>query len=235
MAIHLISFATATMKGAQRDLAESALAHGVDHVASFGPELVDADFVAAHERILSGFKSRGAGYWLWKPYLILRHLQTLAPEDRLLYLDAGVQVIHSVQPLTQLSSDIVLFKVHSNFVKDWTKRDCLVAMECNEKQFLDQELTNGAFQLYRNTPHAVRFLSDYLRYATRPECLTDEPSRTGPEAPSFREHRHDQSILTLLSLRENITRYRDPSQWGNGCPEMNSPYGQIFHHHRRRY
>ena len=34
-------------------------------------------------------KRKGGGFWLWKPYVILKHLKTLRENDILVYTDAG--------------------------------------------------------------------------------------------------------------------------------------------------
>ena len=38
-----------------------------------------------------------------------------------------------------------------------------------------------------------------------------------------------------LSIRYKITIQRDPSQWGNHKIKQDSPYKQLFFHHRRKY
>ena len=47
----------------------------------------------------------GAGYWCWKPFIMLRELESLQEGDYLLYTDAGrppgTLFRHSVQPLVQ--------------------------------------------------------------------------------------------------------------------------------------
>jgi hypothetical protein len=50
----------------------------------------------------------------------------------------------------------------------------------------------------------------------------------------FKDHRHDQSILSLLVKKYNIEIFRDPTQWGNSEKELfkNSSYDQLFFHHR---
>jgi uncharacterized protein YndB with AHSA1/START domain len=70
----------------------------------------------------------------------------------------------------------------------------------------------------------------------------------------FIEHRHDQSILSLIAIRKDIELFRHPSQYGNHlktelyrdpgewlrCPYStrglydNSPYGTLINHHRGR-
>ncbi len=54
-----------------------------------------------------------------------------------------------------------------------------------------------------------------------------------PNHPGFIEHRHDQSVFSLLGKKYAITPYRDPCQSGNKSMDepifKNSPYSQILH------
>jgi hypothetical protein len=57
---------------------------------------------------------------------------------------------------------------------------------------------------------------DWLAYACEDELITDSPNRLGlPNLPGFVDHRHDQSILSLLAAREALELFRHPSQMGN--------------------
>ena len=63
-----------------------------------------------------------------------------------------------------------------------------------------------------------------------------------PNFPEFRDHRHDQSLLSLVAMRMGIVAYRDPSQYGEPqhCPVAHSPqmdsssYGTLFLHDRNK-
>ena len=57
---------------------------------------------------------------------------------------------------------------------------------------------------------------------------------TKPNFMEFKDHRHDQSVLTILSVKYNFELFRDPTQFGNDFKDQfnNSPYDQLFNHHR---
>lgn len=70
--------------------------------------------------------------------------------------------------------------------------------------------------------------------------IDDSPSRR-PNHPEFREHRHDQAILTTLAYREGIKLHYWPTTYNFGAfnyeklPEYaGDDYPILFHHHRRR-
>ena len=49
--------------------------------------LMTTDFYLENKIILD--KTRGNGYWLWKPFIILETLKKMDDNDVLLYLDSG--------------------------------------------------------------------------------------------------------------------------------------------------
>jgi len=67
---------------------------------------------------------------------------------------------------------------------------------------------NGAFFAVRNTWTARLFVSQWLSYATDIRAITDLDNQLGvSNLPEFVEHRHDQSILSLLSKKWGIPEY----------------------------
>ena len=66
----------------------------VDEYYSFGPEDIDQQFRIKNKDILS--RKRGNGYWLWKPYFILKTLKEKLNEgDYIIYTDAGILYMDS--------------------------------------------------------------------------------------------------------------------------------------------
>ncbi len=210
------------------------------------------DFFRRHRDILS--LPRGAGYWLWKPYYIEQVLRQSAPGDVVAYIDSGIEIIADLSPVVEICSagrGITLFQVHDGHNIIWTKRSCLVGMDCDEPRYHWAQQVLGGFQLYRHCDESFDFLRTWMKYCLRPQLLTDAPNPQGMENyPEFIDHRHDQSIISLLAERWELPIYRCPSQWGNDwalpefcspgiaigkvvAPYENSPYGQLIDHHRR--
>ncbi|CAI5460228.1 unnamed protein product [Closterium sp. Yama58-4] len=71
----------------QRTSCQAALQHGADRCIQYNHTSLDPDFTSRNNKILS--LPRGAGYWVWKPYLILKTLlEEMEDGDLLLYADA---------------------------------------------------------------------------------------------------------------------------------------------------
>lgn len=91
--------------------------------------------------------------------------------------------------------------VFSNWFKEttFTKRDAFVLMDADEKYFYEPPQADAQFIAFKNTPQAREFVEEWLGYCTDERILTDIPSSQGkPDFNDFRDHRHDQSILSLV-------------------------------------
>jgi len=126
----LLNYATAAFADAQKTCSETALSVGeFDVVRSFGPNDLDEQFRLEYDHILR-FR-RGAGYWLWKPYLIYTTLRSLHDGDDLFYCDSGAHFIASAEPLVALcrssQQDVITFEL-PYLESQYTKRDAFVLM-----------------------------------------------------------------------------------------------------------
>lgn len=253
MKLWMVCYANRKFAAPQRWLVRSAERFGFDEIRAYQPrDLQQTDFFRQHREILK--LSRGAGYWLWKPYYILQTLREAAPGDIVAYIDSGIEIIADLKPVVDIcksGSGITLFQVHDGYNIIWTKRSCMAGMNCDEPRYHQAQQVVGGFQLYRHCPKTFEFLSTWLDYCCQPQLLTDSPDPPGMERyPEFRDHRHDQSILSLMATRAGLPVYRCPSQYGNtwamrefrppGTKEFsarlsygNSQYGQLLDHHRR--
>ena len=196
------------------------------------------DFYTKNRYIFDNHKTAN---WIWKSYIILETFNTLEYNDIVLYSDAGLNVLEDLSPLFDLTYNNknggkLLFKIPGPHInKTWTKRDCFILTGCDEEKYWKGILTNGAVSLWQKTDENIEYLKVFQKYTRDPRIITDEPNMCGqPNLLGFNAHRHDQSVLSLLTIKNNLELYRDPTQWGNDEIEMfsNSPYKQLFNHHR---
>ncbi len=218
MAIHLATFATPAFYASQRRLQRSARKFGVSVVHSYNFEKFKRTALYdTHRHILD--LPRGAGYWLWKPYIILETLTQLGPEDVLLYLDSDLIVVGDLTPFCDLCTadhPIVLVTDHGHRNFEMTRRDCFHYMGCDDARYHNVEQVLSGYQLYKKTPRTLRFVEECLEFCSDERILVDGPNHCGlPNLEGFIDHRHDQSVLSLLAERDDVKRVRNPSQWGN--------------------
>ena len=214
-------------------------------------DLKDSEFFRENEYLLlrsrdevltDANKLRKVGYWMWKPFIILETMKVVDDGDIVLYTDAGVSIIDNLDPLYEIAKTAkdnrMLFEpsmiygphIHSM----WTKRDCFILMGMDEPEYWQARMLHAAFSVWMKTQKNIEFLSEWQRYMTDPRVVTDEPNTCGkPNFPDFAEHRYDQAVLSLLSLKYGRELYREPTQFSNNEKEKfaNSPYNQLFNHH----
>lgn len=237
----LVTFATPRFYYAKATLLRSAAKFGIDQIHSYsGNDFKKTNFYKKHLSITA--QTRGAGYWLWKPYYILQVLKSLTEGDILVYCDSGVDIIASLAPLLKIVSGnekgIVLFENYQgssyfsktkgleineynlykevNKNKYWTKRDAFVLMDLNNEIYWNSPLLDANFQVYRACGTSISFVQNWLNYCCDERILTDTPNQFGPsDVLNFFGHIHDQAIISLLAAKDGLEIFRAPSQYGN--------------------
>lgn len=237
--ITLLNYANQAYRSSQRKNSRTGLSvGGFDRVISYGPDDIDPDFSKTNQQILRA--PRGNGYWLWKPYFIHQTLKTIAPEDWLFYSDSGSYFIHSVQPLVELAQSLQLSLItfeDAHKEENFSKRDALILLDADSPDVLNSPQRQAAFSLWRNDEFTRQFATSWLQYCQDPRIITDQQNTLGlPNHPAFQDHRHDQTVFSLLAKKHQLPAFRDPSQWGNDRMDAypNSPYPQLIDHTRQR-
>jgi len=226
----LINYADLEYYEAQKLNAKTGLAiGGFDRVIQYGRQHLDKEFCTRNRDILS--VRLGAGSWLWKPYLVvmtLRHV--MAEGDVLFYCDSDCQFIGPVARVVDLcvqqrEKPILLFTLHPTYSnRRFTKRDCFYYMDLDRQPYTELTQTLSGYFVCQKTNFTMAFFEEWLLYAQDPRILTGIPNQCGlPNYPDFFEHRADQSILSLLGRKYNVSTVPDISQWGNGERPMELP------------
>jgi len=170
---------------------------------------IDPIFVQKNKQILD--MSRGGGYWLWKPYIINETLKKLQENDILIYLDSKYYFTQNFVPMYQeymMNNDIFIWKNRPNgnihYMKQLCKMDVVVKYDMYQKVFHENAIDCWAgFQILKKTSNTVSMMEDWLDMCCIYDDITDEPSIL-PNQPGFYEHRHDQSLLSIVLHKYNI-------------------------------
>jgi hypothetical protein len=205
---------------------------GFDKVISYGPRDIDRAFFNKNKEILS--QAKGGGYWLWKSYFINKSLELLQDGDHLFYCDSGAYFVGSIQPLidicTHTGKDVIVFNTKVT-EKCYTKRDAFIILDCDTPEYTDSLQRMGGFVFLRKSKFARDFINAFLEHAQDKRLITDMDNVMGlPNYECFQDHRHDQSILSLISKKYKVEAFRDPSQFGNPVVDKypNSKYSQLI-------
>ena len=222
----LVNYANARFREAQKRNSNTALeVGGFDRVMSYGPLNINVRFMYKNIDILKLY--RGNGYWLWKPYFILKSLHKIADGDYLLYADSGAYFVKPVDPLIErmhsYGQTVLPFTLRHDVElrKQYTKRDAFILMGMDDFDFPDEFQIKASFILFQKSQFAINFVAEWLHYAQDERILADIPNQMGkPNYPGFTDHRHDQSILDLLKVKHGLTSSAKPAAWR---PELFTP------------
>ncbi|MEL1252663.1 hypothetical protein AAEO57_02645 [Flavobacterium sp. DGU38] len=235
----LINYANDLFKKSQKINSRTGKKTGsFTKIISYNPNNIDAEFRNINKKILE--QKRGDGYWLWKPYFIKKTLEDLKFNDFLFYCDSGSYFVNSIEDLISLchekNQDIIPFEL-SHTESHWTKRDAFILMNCDSPEYFDTKQRLASFILIKKTERSLKFMEEWLNFAEDERILTDIENKCGFENyQDFREHRHDQSIFSLLTKKYGFTAFKDPSQNGNSVEVVypDSNYKEMIVHNRKR-
>ena len=92
----------------------------------------------------------------------------------------------------------------------WTKADLFTIMDCNTDEYKKTGQNIGGIQIYQVTKENIAFLKEVLHYMCidNYHLITDAPSNI-PNASSFIDHRHDQSVFSLMFKKRGSHVYTD--------------------------
>lgn len=206
-----LSYATGEFLEARDQLCNSALKVGFDEARARSFENLDKEFCLDNQEILS--QPRGAGYWLWKPQIILQELRKLKEDDVLVYSDAGRSSYYQFSSLPKNS--IALAKQHRFLLgptigqhgpmSKWTKRDVFVLLDMDKPEIHALPPIQATYSFWTPCKESFDFLEEWLEACKDPRILTDIPNTQGlPNLDVFKDHRHDQSVLSLLAYKYNV-------------------------------
>lgn len=238
----LVSFATAEFYESQQLLVESARPF-VDGYIWYREHDLPWSFRRRNSRIFRD--GRAFGYFVWKPWVILDALRALDDGDLVLYVDSGNLIVNDPAPLFEMCDasehGILVFdnrdwcpggEVWNNSM--FTRGDCFTRMNATGPEFIHGDQLNASYLVAQKRPSAISFLEDFREACEDYQIISDAPNVLRENEPDFLDHRHDQSVLSILAIRDGIEPERDPSQFGNRVMGFKSTFPQIFDHHRRR-
>ena len=216
MHTHLVTFATPRFRHRQLFLGWSALANKVvDSVTHWTPDkLLAAGFENRCPTIR--LTERGSGFYAWKPFIIQKKLEVAPEGDIVFYCDVG-----RTFPYKLLSSSLQVFldwmKTHKQSIMPgiqipwggpmsmWTKRDAFVVTSLDTPSIHAAAPIQASFSIWINNRESKDISSEWMTLAGNRQMISDDLRQSSlPELPDFHEHRHDQSLLSLVCIKRGF-------------------------------
>jgi hypothetical protein len=201
------------------NLKNSVIKYGKQYeIIIFNKEDIDPLFALKNHDILNS--KRGGGYWLWKSYIISKTLEKVNTNDIIFYTDSRYFFVEEFDKLYKdhlKENDIVVWKNKPNcpfhLMKLWCKIDVIIKYDMYDEIFENdlQDCWAGAI-VVKKTDKSISIIEEWLNICCVPENITDSPS-VEKNNKIFREHRHDQSLLSIVLRKHNIPTHIFPRKY----------------------
>jgi hypothetical protein len=214
---HLVSFATTYEDMGYQDtelrqnrLIASAEKQGIHSFFTWTrKKLLKTEFYKQNKFILD--HKQGAGYYLWKPYIILDALNKINDGDMLIYADNSMYFINNPMVFTHLcnqNNGFCLF-THQDYypIKYFCQKATFEIMGLDYAIYADRNISiTGIIALEKNDA-VIKFVAEWLQICRNPKCLMENFQN---EDPDFRRILPEMSILSLLKEKYSIQGFKIP-------------------------
>lgn len=230
--VHFISYADKVFDmQLSRICTQAKESNFFNSVTALKPSFLGASFFDRFEDILT--QERGAGYWIWKPYLIKKALRVINDNDFLVYLDAGCTInadaekrfIEYIDMLASSEFSAISFK----FLDSWRpERNWTFAETFN---YFNLDLSSSAANtgqivataiVLQKTEHSVFLIDQWMKVLHENKFLFTDEYQSSPAniAQSLIENRHDQSIFSIIRKIHGSIILSDETRFLNGHKDM---------------
>lgn len=217
----IVSFASPDLRWTLRRLRVQAIELGTfDFVWTWSLKDLDPAFRATFQPILKK-DVRGFGYWAWKPQVILQAMALLSDGDVLLYVDSGCHLNVAGKEKMEAFFERVL-ETKSGILgtqmdvpeKYWTKADLANFMGVQkDSRIMETGQMVGGVIFFRVTNETRNFVNTWLRVFEENLSLVDDSPSEMANPIGFKEHRHDQSVFSILAKKADIDTFPQSDIW----------------------
>jgi hypothetical protein len=184
--------------------------HDTDVLLSFAPNDFDDAFWHTYKELTN--EARGFMYWCWKSACIESVMQSCNAEY-IVYCDASTKFLMTRDQLLSgfHSKPMIAFELgwFLGGEYEWNKRDCVkTLLQGYSKREIEHILRKPqvcatASAYHRDTQSnfdtSLNFIQEWSRYCCKRHLITDDENVLGEDNfQGFSEHRHDQSVASLL-------------------------------------
>ena len=207
MKVHCVSFVDSRYeKVARRLRAQAARFSNIDHCITFSEKDLEQDFVGTFEDVLKP-SVRGFGFYAWKPQVIAQAMRKAVDGDIVLYVDGGSHLNYRgarrldsyIQLVSESQLGVLAFQTQWS-EKDWSKGDVIDFFQVRSSpQILLSGQIAATFIVFKVSEASKSFVESWIETFSENFALIDDSPSVSPNLEGFRQHRHDQSIFSLMA------------------------------------
>jgi GR25 family glycosyltransferase involved in LPS biosynthesis len=151
-----------------------------------------------------------AQHFAWKIWLLNDFASSGVFTDKLIfYMDVGCLYVKiPFKYITEVvQNGISLLEDPRQINRHWCSRDCCNAMKITEAEKASPQIWAGSIMFVGGSPPAKKLFSEALVWAKERHVIVGPKwEGVGSDGKHF-GHRHDQSILSILSQRDSLSRF----------------------------
>ena len=148
-------------------------------------------------------------HFAWKLWILHTINQNVIYKGRLIvYMDSGVFVSRLPKPWLQLVEEegICLLEDPRQLNEQWCHEAFCKALQVTSEELKTHQLWAGCFAFVHGNETATKLVEEAYKWSNHRDVIVG-PKWSGIKDGKPFGHRHDQSILSILSYRMGITRY----------------------------
>jgi hypothetical protein len=205
---YFITFANEKFEGALRRITRQvSLSNFFDVVKPYNDKDLESftEFWEKHGEFIKN-NPRGYGYWIWKSYLTLKTLHEMNDGDVLVYADAGCEINYEgIETLESFASDVktnskgfLSFQLNDlmyHHEERWTKMDLFHHFDV--ERFRRSLQLHSTYFVLEKCPNTMKIVNMWYDTVHNYHFIDDTPSIAQNDM-YFYEHRHDQSVFSLI-------------------------------------
>lgn len=163
--------------------------------------------------------SRGYGYWIWKYFLISKLFESILDNEVILYIDAGSTInengLDRLKDYYEMAVESELLSFQMEHIENqYTKKDTYDKVFPSEEKYYKTGQIHASCFLIKKTENTINFIEEIKKLCIEGNYhyINDGQSVNSNEK-NFIEHRHDQSIFSLLVKKYNFCYISDETYW----------------------
>ena len=187
-------------------------------------DLLKTAFYRKHQRVLDSDNTTRDSGCMWKIYFLLQELREMSRDEGgckyLLYHDCSPEIWNFKTDYSKISLQPLIAKCEKNrgvliggtanwfpghTHRRWTSPKCMEVMDATEHR--DKQQDCASWILIQPNPFTVSFFAEVLRFIEMEDCYSCVKNKAHDQSiePAFREHRGEQSVLSLLLYKYGMT------------------------------
>lgn len=177
---------------------------------------IDFNFEAYPDFLSQKDQDNKLGWYGWKPLIIKECVQKF-DDSNILWLDSGCIITKPLNLVRKVLNTKGIFVASSvGKIFEWTHKTSINTLNLPKKYLKKNNFAGGIFGINPNNFKNLELLNLWVEFAMKKNALF-------PEGSSRRNHRHDQSILTMLLYINKANRFTTRSLNIFGIKVHNDP------------